>query len=477
MRGLFVQDVLTVTRGCCYGPREYLAKEIYQADTDSRNLSENGLFFAIKGNRLDAHALIPELFAEGKIACALGESEYKEVFSELPERELNGIYIKVNSIYDSLADVASMYRNLLNAKIIGITGSVGKTGTKELISAVLSEKYKVHKTQGNYNNEIGVPLTIFGIEPDTEAAVIEMGISGFGQMSLLAAIVRPDIMVMTNIGNCHLEQLGDRSGVLRAKSEALDFLMPGGAIVLNADDDMLSELTEHISVYKNSIQRIKPVFYGIKEQNTALYASDIELSNDGHPKFCIKSNSFDEFDVELALIGEHHIYNALAATAVAMLMGMDTEATAKGLCKASSIPGRAKLHRLNNGSRLIDDCYNANPESMRAALISCSNMPAKSKLAILGDMKEQGKNAAAAHSALGAFAAEDTDIDRLWFVGEDMRTAYDSAGAAQSKELRYFEAVDDVISELNEAPAPDTLILIKASHSMGFDRIRDKLLN
>lgn len=476
MKGLYVHEVLKAVSGICHGDRAYLVKEIEEADTDSRNLVKNGLFFAIKGSRIDSHDLVKGLFAEGKIVCAVGEQSFEQVFGT-EDKEIEGIYIQVINVYQALLKVAALYRSKLNVKIVGITGSVGKTGTKEMIASVLSQKFKVHKTQGNYNNEVGVPLTLFGIKREDDIAVIEMGINGFGQMSTLAAVVRPDIMVMTNIGRCHLEQLKDRDGVLRAKSEALDYLMPGGSFVLNVDDDKLSKIKEwKISDQDHKIQCIKPIGFGIKNRKTEVSAGNISISDDGSASFDILYSSSGKIRVKLNLIGEHHIYNALSAAAVASVFHMEPEYVGEGLEKTTALSGRADLYHLSDRIRLIDDCYNANPDSMRAALSSLSGMKAVNRFAIIGDMLELGSNSKAEHREIAEFILNETNIRKVWLVGEQMVEAYRILEKDERFSCRYFKDVEDLEPEIGTAVFEGELILIKASHSMRFERIKDILM-
>lgn len=476
MKGLFVHEVLKVTAGICCGNRDYLTAEIEAADTDSRNLVHGALFFAIKGSRVDSHIFIKELFENRKIVCAVGEKPFKEVF-DVRENEIAGIYIQVKNVYAALLQVATLYRTKLSAKIIGITGSVGKTGTKEMIASVLSENFSVHKTQGNYNNEIGVPLTIFGIEPYHEIAVIEMGINGFGQMSTLAAVVRPDIMVMTNIGHCHLEQLKDRDGVLKAKSEVLDYLMPGACIVVNKDDDKLEALNEWtIADEKNRLQKLRVISFGLKNKSSDMIAKNIRLSDDGCASFDIQASSFSSFSVTLNLIGEHHIYNALSAVAVASVFKMKEERIARGLEKTLALTGRASLYHLSGHVRLIDDCYNANPDSMRASLSSLSAMKTDSRFAIIGDMLELGENSEEEHKKIAEFILNHTGIRKIWLVGTNMLEAYRVLQKEASVECRHFYEVSELNAELKSNVLDGELILIKASHSMGFEKIKENLM-
>lgn len=474
MKGLIVHEVLLATAGICYGDRNVLLKEITAADTDSRKLVANGLFFAIKGNKVDSHRFIKGLFDAGKIVCAVGEEAYNQVFGNKDE-EIPGIYIQVKDVFAALLQVSAFYRSKLKTKIIGITGSAGKTGTKELIASVLAQKYQVHKTQGNYNNEIGVPLTIFGMEPEHEIAVIEMGISGFGQMSTLAAVVRPDIMVMSNIGRCHLEELIDRNGVLRAKSEALDYLMPGARVIINSDDDKLNGIREVSVIENRELKKIKPVTVGIYNENADYQAMDIQIKEDGYTSFHTYYKK-ERLDVLIRQIGEHHVYNALSAIAVAGIFDMEGGRVAAGIEQTLPLAGRSDFYRLGEDAWLLDDCYNANPDSMRAALLSLTRMKAENKLAIIGDMLELGESSEQEHCGIARFLSEETDIKRVCFVGEEMLAAYEEIRNHEGITARYFKNTDELNKELKHIVLPNDRILIKASHSMHFDRIKEFLM-
>ena len=285
--------------------RGYSGKEAAGIVIDSRKVEPGDIFVAIRGERVDGHQFIREVFDKGAIAV---------VCEEEPE-ELPGPCIRVEDSLAALRQIAAFYREQMPIPIVGITGSVGKTSTKEFVASVLAQKYKTHKTQGNFNNEIGVPLTLLAMPEDTEAAVVEMGINHFGEMHRLSEMVKPDICVMTNIGQCHLENLIDRDGILRAKSEIFDFMNPKGTVVVNGDDDKLATIHE---VYGKA-----PVTFGMNKQN-AIWADHIE--NRGLLGSCADIHMGD--DVVHAIIplpGEHMIYNAMAAAAVALQFGMSKE--------------------------------------------------------------------------------------------------------------------------------------------------------
>jgi UDP-N-acetylmuramoyl-tripeptide--D-alanyl-D-alanine ligase len=296
---------------------------------------------------------------------------------------------------------------------------VGKTSTKEWIASVLSEKYKVLKTEGNFNNEIGLPLTLLRIRREHQGAVVEMGISDFGEMTRLSKIARPDICVITNIGRCHLENLKDRDGVLKAKSEIFTYMNPEGWVCLNGEDDKLRTITK--------VHGKKPLFFGIEAGDggeKAVYLTNIKSKGllGSSALLHIRTAAGEETTVaELPLPGEHMLLNAAAAACVAHVLGLTLDQIRSGLSKAESVGGRSHLLSLANYT-VIDDCYNANPVSMKAALdlLMLADTP---KAAVLGDMFELGEDAASMHREVGAYAAGQ-NIQRLYFIGEQAKEMY-----------------------------------------------------
>lgn len=303
MKGMTLEAVAKACDGIYHGSDGDKIKEVSAITTDSRQIQPQGMFIAIKGARSDGHAYIDSCYDKGALCC-------------ISEQELLGEkrpYIQVESSLQALKDIAQLYRANLDIKVVGITGSVGKTSTKETIAAVLSQKYKVLKTQGNFNNEIGLPLTIFRLTEEDEIAVLEMGISDFGEMTRLTKIAQPDICVITNIGLCHLENLKSRDGILKSKTEIFKSMNPDGTVILNGDDDKLITISE---VYGK-----KPVFFGIK--NTAgIYADHIEnlglegvrcrihmAADNAVQTENQTENAAEDFTVQIPVAGEHMVYN------------------------------------------------------------------------------------------------------------------------------------------------------------------------
>ena len=430
---------------------------------DSRLVEPGGIFIATRGEHVDGHSFIDQVFDAG----ALG------VICEEAPVQPKGAYILVEDSFLALKDLAEYYRSQLDIKVVGITGSVGKTSTKEFVASVLSQKYRVLKTEGNYNNEVGLPLTVLRIREDCEVAVLEMGISDFGEMHRLSKIAKPDVCLITNIGQCHLENLGTRDGILKAKTEIFDFMQEGGQICLNGDDDKLVTIRE----VRGSI----PVFFGCGSNN-AVYADNYE--NRGvigsraqiHMKG-IAGHDACSFEAEIPLPGEHMLYNALAATAAGMLFGLTAEEIQEGIRTVKAVDGRSHVIRTDRLT-LIDDCYNANPVSMKAALdllhmteLSEVFEDAARKVAVLGDMFELGTDEAALHREVGVYAAK-KQIDVLVCVGNLCKYMYEGAQAVRSvTNCYYFEDKEALEAQMDTVIQDGDLVLVKASHGMHFEEL------
>ena len=445
--------IAEVCGGIYHGTKETGIREIESITTDSRQAAEGCLFVAVKGERVDGHDFIPSVFEKGA-ACVVCERE--------PEHQ-SGSWIQVKSSLQAIKDMAEFYRKQLDIQVVGITGSVGKTSTKEVIASVLSEKYRLLKTQGNFNNELGLPLTVFRLREEHQIAVLEMGISDFGEMHRLSKIARPDVCVITNIGQCHLEYLKDRDGVLRAKSEIFDFMQPEGRIVLNGDDDKLSAVQE--------VKGVNPLFFGV-ESGREIYADEIEPRGLKGIRCRIHAGE-ESFGVQIPIPGFHMVLNALAATAVGISMGLTTEQVKSGIEKLQSLGGR--FHMIEKGDMLIiDDCYNANPVSMKASLDVLKDAERRT-VAVLGDMFELGENEASLHREVGVYAGE-KGINLLICTGElssHMAEAAIRAGGCETVvHVPNLERLMEVLPRLVQG---DDTILVKASHGMHFEKVVELL--
>lgn len=449
MKNMTLSNIALACNGIYYGDKAKENQEVMSITTDSRQAKAGCLFVAIRGERVDGHDFIKEVFAKGAIG----------VISEKVLEEPAGAYILVKSSLQAVKEIAEFYRRQLNVKVVGITGSVGKTSTKEVIACVLQEKYRVLKTLGNFNNELGLPLTIFRLREEHEAAVLEMGISSFGEMHRLSKIARPDVCVITNIGRCHLEFLKDRDGVLKAKLEIFDFIAEDGKIILNGDDDKLAAVED--------VKGIKPVFFGI-ESGRDIYADEIVSKSLDGIRFNIHAG--DETVTVLAPIpGYHMVLNALAGTAVGISMGLTLDEIKAGIEKLEALTGRFHIIR-KNGMQIVDDCYNANPESMGASLDILKDAAGR-KAAILGDMFELGENTDELHESVGYHASRNK-IDLLVCVGNASRHMASAAGRSGGcGEVLHFPTLDMLLEKLPGLVKPGDTILVKASHGMHFEKV------
>ena len=451
MKSMSLREIAAVCGGQYYGDETKLDIEVTGVAIDSRKVEEGFLFVPIKGARVDGHNFIPQVMENGAL-CSLSEHELEGATHP---------YIVVPSSEQALKDLAEHYRKALGIKVVGITGSVGKTSTKEMIGSVLSQKYNVLKTAGNFNNEIGLPLTIFNIRDHHEVAVLEMGISDFGEMSRLAKMAQPDICVITNIGLCHLENLIDRDGVLKAKTEMFEYRQPNAKIVLNGDDDKL------ITV-KNSEDK-SPLYFGLSTDMDA-YADNIHsLSLKGTS--CTLHLGDNAIDVIIPIPGHHMVYNALAGALVGRELGLTSEEIKAGIEALVPVSGRNNM--ISTDSLLIiDDCYNANPVSMKASVDVLATADTR-KVAILGDMFELGENENELHRGVGVHAAE-KEIDVLVCIGALSKNI--AEGAANSKTaVHHFETKADFLNVIETLIKKDDCILVKASHGMEFPEIVEKL--
>lgn len=460
MKNLTLENIAKATNGKLFLINgDDAEKEASSVIIDSRKCENGCVFIATKGERVDGHSFIGQVWDNGALA----------VICEDVPAEVKGNYIHVKDSFQALKDIAEFYRSQLSVKIVGIAGSVGKTSTKEMVSAVLSEKFSVQKTAGNFNNEVGVPLTIFTIDESHEVAVVEMGISDFGEMSRLSKIVKPDVCVMTNIGPCHLEQLGDLDGVLKAKSEIFESMNPAGYVVLNGDDEKLRTITK--------VNDKTPRYFGLNDKND-VYAKDI-ISKELLGSKCQICTKDGNFEAEVPLPGRHHILNALAATEVGLIMNMSLEEISKGIGSVKATQGRSNIIETKDYI-LIDDCYNANPKSMMAALDLLSQADGL-RVAILGDMFELGDNEDALHGEVGKYVSK-ANPNLLICVGKLSANIYDNAEVSNGKKV-YFESLDEAMEGLNEllkdlctnSLCNKPAVLIKASHGMHFEKIVEML--
>lgn len=451
LKNMTLSNIAKACNGVYFGDEDFKEREITGVEKDSRMIEEGFLYLPFVGARVDGHDFIPQVFEKGAL-CTLSERELEDI---------SGPYIKVDSVAEALKDIAEFYREQLSCKIIGITGSVGKTSTKEMIASVLSEKYQVLKTEGNYNNEIGMPLTILKIRDYHEIAVIEMGISDFEEMHRLAKVSKPDVCVITNIGTCHLENLGDRDGVFRAKTEIFDYAKEDCFVVLNGDDDKLIQIHE--------VKGKSPLFFGIHSKQDI---SIITYKENGVLGTEAKIKYFDDIlKTVIPIPGVHMLYNAMAATCIGVYFDMTLEEVDRGIRKLKAIRGRNHIFTAH-GITVIDDCYNANPMSMKASLNVLSKAEGR-KVAVLGDMFELGKNEVELHAQVGEEAAK-LGIDFVICIGKLSKYIAEAAKKGSGYVL-YFTDKEEFMKKIKDYIKEGDTVLIKASNGMKFSTIVTEL--
>ena len=415
--------------------------------TDTRKITPGCIFFALGGDNFDGHdyaAKALELGAEAVICerdCSLSEKQ-----------------LLVKSTRQALLDLAGYYRRLFDIPVVGITGSVGKTTTKEMTHAVLSSRYKTLKNEGNLNNEIGVPLTLFRLDDEYEAAVIEMGMSAFGEIERMSAAVAPTVAVINNIGVSHIEKLGSREGILKAKLEILSGMSANAPVILNGDDDMLqtADTDTHPTLY-----------FGIDNNMCNTKAFDIS-SKDDETEFTVGFGDSCE-RVVLPSRGRHSVSDALAAISAGILLGIPLGSAAKALHDYEPSGMRQRVKTVG-GITVIEDCYNASPDSLRAALSVLSELEAKRKIAVLGDMLELGDIAVNAHRSVGETAAQ-SKTDILLTYGE---LSFNTACAGKESGIPVVEAFTDkidLITYLTDIAKPGDAVLFKASRAMKLEEV------
>ena len=419
-------------------------RELGRVVIDSRQVQPGDLFVAYRGEKADGHDYIPTAFDKGA-ACCLAE--------RVPEGETRPVLL-VDDVQTALEQIAAAYRTTLSLPVVGITGSVGKTSAKEMIAAVLGARYRVLKTEGNFNNQIGVPMTVSRIEPEHEAAVVEMGISGFGEMTGLARIARPTVAVFTVIGHAHLEFLGDLDGVFRAKTEMLAFLPEDGLVIVNGDDPYLKAL--------RCPQR--KICVGLGPDND-LRAEEIHSEGEERTR-CTLVWDGRRIPISIPAFGKHLIYAALEGAAVGLAFGLGDEEIAEGIAAFHNVGRRAA--RIETGFlTLIDDSYNANPDSVKCGIDSLLQLPGR-HVALLGDMLEMGETSAELHREVGRYARE-KGVDAVYTAGPFSAYLAEAAGDI----ARHFESREALIAALPELLHQGDAVLVKASLGSRFAEVAE----
>ncbi len=416
---------------------------------DSRKGKPGDLFICLKGARVDGHDFIEKAESAGVSALLIG----REVDSRLP-------CVLVSDPLKALQDYAAWYRNRPDLKVIAVTGSVGKTTTKEFISAVLSQAFPTYKTQGNMNSETGLPLTLLHTEPSHRMVVAEMGMCNFGEISELSRIARPNIGVLTNIGMCHIEYLGSQEGILKAKMEIVDGMSEDGVLVINGDDPFLASVNHTVQ---------KRVTYGLNHPQYDYYAYNVSILDEG-VSFTAKT-PLGELDIQLAIDGIHNVYNALAAIAVGVLCGMDLDSIGEGLRHIEKAPMRQNI-RKEEGMTLIEDCYNASPTSMKASIDVLKQKQGR-KIAVLGDMLELGERSEEFHQRVGEMLE---GVSVLIAYGKYASFYLEGASRAGVIQRIPCETPEQAAVNLRLVAREGDVVLFKASRGMQAEKVIEYFL-
>ncbi|MFL1674242.1 UDP-N-acetylmuramoyl-tripeptide--D-alanyl-D-alanine ligase [Paenibacillus dendritiformis] len=426
--------------------------------TDSRSVMRGGLFVPLAGERFDGHAYVEETLRAGA-AGALWQADRALPGASAP-------LIIVEDTYAALQRLAAAYLAEGQVKVVAVTGSNGKTTTKDLVASVLSQRYRVHKTDGNFNNHIGLPLTVLSMPQETELAVLEMGMSGRGEIELLSQLARPDVAVITNIGDAHLLQLGSREEIARAKLEITAGLRDGGLLVCHGDEPLVDlALSE-----REPGERIRLLRFGLSERCELRLS---RMSGDGSGMaFAVPSaGGQGESVFHIPLLGQHNVMNAMAALAVGRQFGLTDEQIAAGLAGARISGMRFERHVTPGGWIVLNDAYNASPTSMRAALSVLADMKGGRRIAVLADMLELGPQEAALHFEIGAELTPD-QVDVVLTYGELGRHIAD--GARRSLPAEAVHSFQDKMSlkvYLNQEVRPGDIVLVKASRGMKLEEV------
>ncbi len=452
MEELSLAEIAEAAAGNRRGPADLMIDSI---STDSRTLAAGDLFIALIGDNFDGHEFVADAFAKGAKAAVVSR-----------EIEAEGPLVMVDDTTQALQDLANYYRRQFSSlQVVAVTGSTGKTTTKDMIASVLEQKYKTLKSKENFNNEIGLPLTLFNLDSSYQALVVEMGMRGLGEIRQLARIAEPRLGVITNVGVTHIELLGSQEKIAEAKSELIQELPASGLAVLNGDD-------QRVAAMKN-LAAGEVITYGLQENNRLTGINIHSLQEEG-VKFRVAETDLSE--LKLPVPGEHNVYNALAAVAVGRVLNVEPEKIKLGLEKFSTSKYRQQVTTTEEGIELINDAYNANPTSMQAALNILEEVSGQRKIAVLGDMLELGAIAEKEHRRIGKLVA-DKEVDYLLTVGELGAEIAAAASEAGMEEARIFSYQDnqEAGKQLLQLATADDTVLVKASRGMKLEEVASVL--
>lgn len=449
MKNIYLNEVILATEGKCESQVQNLL--VNDICTDSRKVKSGDLFIALEGEFFDGHEFINSAVQKGAIAVMAS----KTVFMEK-----NVPVIMVADTSKALLDLASFYRQRFKKPVIAVTGSVGKTSTKDMIASVISEKLNVHKSQGNFNNEIGLPITIFQWEENHDAMVVEMGMRGLGEIRTLTHIAKPTIAVITNIGVSHLERLGTKENILKAKLEIAEGLDDDGVLILNANDPLLFNLEKNLSK--------KIIYVGM---NTKADYTAYDVINNGESGVSFKVRLIgQEYNVHIPVVGQHNVLNALFGIACGMELGLSPEEIVSGI--KNYCPEKMRGNILEkDGIKFINDCYNASPDSMKAAMEILHHLGAgKRSIAIIGNIFELGELAGEAHFEIGKMCRK-YNVAFTAVIGENAQDV--AGGIGESEKYQIFNSHEEIVSFMKNFLQPGDVVLIKGSRGMKLEKILD----
>lgn len=429
---------------------------VSRMQSDSRKVRSGDLFVALKGAKADGHDFAEAAINHGAVAALVS----RPISEKLPS-------IEVEDTLRAYGEIAAGYRKLTGVKVVGITGSVGKTTTKEMTARVLEAAYHTAKTEGNHNNNLGLPMTIMDMPENTEVAVLEMGMNHSGEMEYLSSIARPDLAIITNIGTMHIEHLGTREGILQAKLEIMRGMPEDGAGVFNGDEPLLWNI--------RAIGKHKKYYYGIENHACDVTATDIVELDDG-VRFVVHGFG-QQFELFVPMLGRHAVYNALAATTVGLLLGVKPEQIQARFSSFHNTGMRQKIY-VKNGVTIIEDCYNAGPESTEAALDVLAGIKTDGRrIAVLGDMLELGNRSAAEHYRIGRLAVGKADL-LLTYGEHSVRTLTGAiTGGMNPKNTDHFDTHEDMARMLKMRVSEGDVVLFKGSRGMRMEKVLQLFLD
>ena len=455
MEAMTLRQLLEAVGGTLLGEYDDLDTTFADVCTDSRNITGGCLFLPLQGERFDGHAYINDALEGGAVGCLTA----RERDSYLPGK----FYVKVRSTQRALRDLARYYKERFPIPFVAVTGSVGKTTTKDMVAAVLSSKFKVLKTEGNFNNDIGLPLTLLRLDHSYEVCVLEMGMDHAGEIDYLSELVEPDVALITNIGDAHIENLGSREAIFNAKCEVFAHLKKDGLAILNGDDEWLITLRSKLEQ--------KTVFVGAGE---GLDYTACDTDSSGGQLSCMVRTPKNQFQANIPALGAHMIYPTLMAAAVGEWFGMAADEISRGIRAFLPTKMRMNVIRCPGDILILNDAYNANPQSMRAAAAVLSDSRDRRRVAVVGDMKELGVNSELFHQAVGGYFAE-AGTDRLIAIGDSARFIAQGAQKAGLENASYYPTIEEAEDALLRELRSGVTILVKASRAMEFERVVDFL--